>query len=327
MIVTVGGVSVDITIANHREGEPTMSIGHRPDDPISRFAGRKRNRVSISLSVMQVSGSSWDEILTPEDLARIQHIAQALERRFPFTGVTYGRTTGRRLPIRPGTVSLPLLAAFGAGDVSVIPRAGFIVAVDHRLGRADALVKVEEDWDRESSLTPVLQGVLALCAPDYGALMLHAASLVLDGDGYLFVGNSGAGKSTIARAVDPGLVLSDDGSWCSQNGGTSSLFPTPFSQVDPVHKPAGPAPLTRILFLEKGSENRIADLSPGRALSMLLSNHIHFFRFMGHKPAARAFNLAGELCRRHPVSTLVFARDFDPKPFFRGIADETKKAV
>ncbi len=326
MIVTIGGISVRLTLADDAPGRPTESAGAGPPDRIFHFTDRK-NRACIDMAVTRAVGSCWDDILTPEDFARAQHIVQKIEGRFPFTKVSLGGGDTRKSPTKAGSVSFPLLAAFDTGHVSVIPRPGFLVAVDHRIGRADVLVRTEQDWDWGPSLEPVLQGVLALFAPDYGALMLHAASLVLDGDGYLFAGNSGAGKSTIAGSVDPGLVLSDDGSWCSQNDGTFSLFPTPFSQIDLTSKIMGPAPLKRILFLKKGTENRIADLSPGRAMTMLLSNHIHFFRFMGHEPATRAFGLAGEICRKHPVSTLVFTRDFDPRPFFGGITDEAKKAV
>jgi hypothetical protein len=325
MIVTIGGISVRLTFVDDGTPKSINDIGAGLPDRISRFTGRK-NRACLTITVTTAVGPCWDAILTPEDFARMQHIARRIEGRFPFTGLSLRGPNTRKIPTETGHVSFPLLAAFDTGHVSVVPHSGFLVATDHRLGRADALVRIEEDSDWESSLAPVLQAVMALCAPDYGALMLHAASLTLDGDGYLFVGNSGAGKTTIAGSVEPGLVFSDDGSWCSQDDGTFSLYPTPFSQVD-ITRTMAPAPLKRVLFLEKGTQDRIADLSPGRAMTMLLSNHIHFFRFMGREPAARAFGLAGEICRKHPVSTLVFTRDFDPHHFFRGIADEAKKAV
>ena len=60
-------------------------------------------------------------------------------------------------------------------------------------------------------------------------------------------------------------------------------------------------------------------------MTMLLLNHIHFFRFMASRTAAKAFELAGEICARHPVSTLVCTRGFNPKTFFEGIAVEGKR--
>jgi hypothetical protein len=327
MIVTVGGISVDMKLAGYRAGEPMMSLGHKPDGPLSRFAGGSTNRTPVNLTVTRVAGSSWDEILTPEDFARMECIARAIQERFPFTRVPYGDTGSRKPPVKAGDISLPLLAAYDTGDVSVIPHSRFLVAADHRLGRADALVRAEEDRDETASLKPVLQAVLALLAPDHGALMLHAASLTLPGGGCLFIGNSGAGKSTVAGSVDPRLVLSDDGSWCGYADGRFSLFPTPFSQIDSRPDSEGPVPLARVLFLEQGAGNRTADLSPGRAMTMLLLNHIHFFRYMGRNTAQKAFGLAGEICTRHPVSTLIFTRNFNPKSFFGKTTNERKKAV
>ncbi|MBN2225038.1 MAG: hypothetical protein JW765_10215 [Deltaproteobacteria bacterium] len=316
MIVTIGGISARLTLIDADKGRPTDSVGPVLNDRISPFTGRS-NRVSLNLTVTRFVRSSWYEILTPKDFTRTQHIIRRIRERFPFTPILFGKTNSHKPPTKAGDISLPLLAAFDSRHVSVIAHPGFLVTVDHRVGNADALVRIDDDRDWETSLIPVFQGVLALCAPDHGALMLHAASLVLAGKGYLFIGNSGAGKSTIAASVDPSLVLSDDGSWCSQNDGDFSLFPTPFSQIDPIPNPGGPVPIERVLFLEKGTQNRIVDLSPGRAMTMLLSNHIHFFRFMAHEPAARAFGLVEGLCRRHPASTLVFTPDFNPKPFFQ----------
>ncbi len=326
MIVTIGEISVRLALLVAQEGNAADSARRGPDHRLSHFIDRD-NRADIDLTVTRVVGASWDEVMTPEDFAQARHIVKRIEERFPFTTVLFARENTPTASRRVGDILLPMPAAFDAGHVSVIIHPGFLVTVDHRIGRADALVRIEDNREREASLTPVLQGVLALCAPSHGALMLHAASLVVDGRGYLFIGSSGAGKSTIAGAVDPAQVLSDDGSWCSQNGGGFSLFPTPFSQIDPAPIAGDPVPLDRILFLEQGPENRIVDLSPGRAMTMLLSNHIHFFRFMGNGAAARTFGLAEALCRTHPVSTLVFTRDSNPNSFFRTIADDTKKAV
>ncbi len=233
MIVTVGGVSVQVTFVNDPAGKLMNDAGRGLKGHTSHLTHR-RDRVGIDLSIRRAVGESWDEILSPEALAHTRRIAQTIEQRFPFNRIWFGNQ-GRKRQAKDGGASLPLLADLDSGDVSVIPHPCFLVVVDHRLRQAEALVRVEEDSDGESPLTPVLQGLLAVCAPDFGALMLHAASLVLDGAGYLCVGSSGAGKSTIA-AADPGAVLSDDGSWCSQTGGTFSLFPTPFSQIAPGRK-------------------------------------------------------------------------------------------
>jgi len=321
VIVTVGGISVDITTTG------TAAFPVRDSDGVlSRFTGG-RGHNALGLRVTWVAGASWDEVLTPEDSARVSHIARTIKRRFPFTGVSYENKTGPTRPVEPGRVSLPGLSAYDTGDVSVFPHPGFIVTVDHRLGQATALVMEGEQPDEGSSLIAVLQAALGLSAPDHGALMLHAASLVVDGGGYLFAGSSGAGKTTVSGSVPRRTVLSDDGSWCGHTDAGFSLFPTPFSQIDPGPDFEGPAPLRRILFLQQGPEDKTIALSPGRAMTMLLLNHIHFFRFMGQRAAKKAFDLTGDICERHPISTLVFTRDFDPTSFFGETIDERQEAV
>lgn len=325
MIVTVGGVSVRLTFIDGKTGGHADGLRLGPNSRLSPFTSRTAGRC-IDLAVTRVGRLPWDAILTPEDFARIEQSASTARRRFPFTRVLFGPTDARKRPEKPGTISLPLLSESDPEDLSVFPSNSFLVAVDHRLGLAHALVRVKRNRDEGVFLAPVIQAVLALCAPDHGALMLHAASLSLLG-GRLFIGASGVGKSTIAASARPGKLFSDDGSWCGRAGGRFMLYPTPFSQVDPIPSPPGPAPLAHVYFLEQGSEDRVVDLSPGRALSMLLRNHIHFFRFMGRRTAAQGFDLAGEICMKHPVSSLAFTRSFDPVLFFGKIAGKRKRAV
>jgi hypothetical protein len=325
MIVTVGELSVRVTLIDGKTGRPADGVRLGPKSRLTPFTSRTAGRC-LDLSVTRVGGSSWDAILRPGDFARIERRALAARERFPFTRVLFGPEATRKSPGRPGAISLPLLSAGDSEDVSVFMSSAFLVVVDHRLGRAQALARIRKGRDEGLFLAPVIQAVLGLSAPDHGALMLHAASVALFG-GRLFIGGSGAGKSTIAASAERGTVLSDDGSWCGFAGGRFLLYPTPFSQIDPAPKLLAPVILTHVYFLEQGGDNRIVDMSPGRAMTMLLRNHIHFFRFMGQRAAARGFELAGEICAGHPVSTLVFTRGFDPKTFFEGIAGEREKAV
>jgi hypothetical protein len=325
MIVTIGGISVRVTLPEDVSRGPIHAGRRELGSRLTRFLSRG-DRYDLDLTIKPVREAPWNEILTDEDDVHMRRIARGIERRFPFTAIHFN-SDAEGSPSGGERTTARHLAAFDTGHVSVIPHPAFLVTVDHRMGRVDALVKVEEDEDGKSSLVPVLQGALAVCAPDYGALMLHAASLAVDGNGYLFVGNSGAGKSTVAASVDPGSVLSDDGSWCSRTDGRFSLFATPFSQVDASPRPESRAPLKHIFFLEKGTGNRAADLSPGRAMAMLLSNHVHFFRFMGRETAVRAFELAAELCRKHRAFILTSTRNFKPSDFIRGMESEEQKAV
>jgi hypothetical protein len=114
---------------------------------------------------------------------------------------------------------------------------------------------------------------------------LHGCGLVhQDGESFLFVGHSGAGKSTTARlwaqrtAVE---VLSDDRIIVRRdsNVGRPSHIQNPHNFLmhgTPWHGEAvfaspGRAPLRRIFLLEHGSENRVERLSRSAAVGELLA--------------------------------------------------------
>ena len=330
MIIRIGGISVNLLVRENAAGPRTDRIMEGLRERLSHFIVRG-DRHDFSLVIRPADDLPWAEILGRDDLMRVRRIARILEGRFPFGKILFddGHKKGQKVDQSSMNrkMVLPILSRFDGGAVSVIPRRGLLLAVDHTTGHGEVVVKGTDEQALIPSLVNALQGVLALCAPDHGALMLHASSLAFDGGGYLFLGGSGAGKSTIAASVPPETALSDDGSWCRRDDGAFFLFPTPFSQINPGPASTVRAPLMRALFLEKSGRNYVAELSRGRAMTMLLLNHIHFFRFMYREGALRAFGLVGDLCRTHPFSTLFFSRNFNPIPFFRETADERKEAV
>jgi len=95
---------------------------------------------------------------------------------------------------------------------------------------------------------------------------IHACGIVdSKGQGHLFTGQSGAGKTTIARIWEgiPGItILSDDRIILRKDGGTIWMYGTPWHGEGGFALPAS-APLTHIYFLQKGSKNEL--LSQGRA--------------------------------------------------------------
>jgi len=116
---------------------------------------------------------------------------------------------------------------------------------------------------------------------------LHGCGMVRgDGESFLFVGHSGAGKSTTARLWKrhlPVEVLSDDRIivrpvFADAAKGVGQECPTYpfFMHGTPWHGEAafaspGRAPLRRIFILQHGSGNRIERLSPSAAVGELLA--------------------------------------------------------
>jgi len=107
------------------------------------------------------------------------------------------------------------------------------------------------------TLFPSDQILLARLLPDRQACFLHAAGMVVNGQGLVFVGHSEAGKSTMVTMLrEEGEILCDDrvivrrwpdrfrvhGSW---------------SHGDVPQVSAADAPLRAILLLEKAGTNRL----------------------------------------------------------------------
>ena len=109
---------------------------------------------------------------------------------------------------------------------------------------------------------------------------LHGCGLVREnGESFLFVGHSGAGKSTTARMWTqhgPADVLSDDRIIVRRSDvrrtsmSNFAMHGTPWHGEAAFASPSR-APLRRIFLLEHGRENRIERLSPSNAVGELLA--------------------------------------------------------
>lgn len=140
---------------------------------------------------------------------------------------------------------------------------------------------------------------------------IHACGVIAeDGLGRLFVGHSGAGKSTSSRLwmKRPGAkVLSDDRIILRQQCGEFQMYGTPW------HGDAGIAAqashrLDRIFLLEQAAQNEIVAIEPSRAAAELLAR-----TFVPHHSAsglANALDLIEKLVKA--VSVAIFR--FVPEP-------------
>jgi hypothetical protein len=106
-----------------------------------------------------------------------------------------------------------------------------------------------------------------------GAVELHSCGIVVDGVANLFVGHSGAGKSTTSRlwASRPGVqILSDDRIILRKHGGEIFVYGTPWHGESAFALPARTS-LTRILIIEHGHGNVLTRLSPADSVSELFA--------------------------------------------------------
>jgi hypothetical protein len=97
-----------------------------------------------------------------------------------------------------------------------------------------------------------------------GACYFHAGGAAFHGQGLLFLGHSGAGKSTVVAMLGhKAQVFSDDRTIVRKENGGFRIHGTwshgDFEKVSP-----GSAPLAGILFLRKADKNQLLSLSKGQ---------------------------------------------------------------
>lgn len=106
----------------------------------------------------------------------------------------------------------------------------------------------------------------------FGDLILHAAGVSVDGQGYCFVGRAGTGKSTLTSALaknDSVTVLGEDQVILRYLDGQFWIFGTPWHEHVEMCSPIG-VPLKKIFFLDREMEQEIKPVSPSEGLTRIL---------------------------------------------------------
>ena len=146
------------------------------------------------------------------------------------------------------------------------------------------------------------------------AIELHGAGIVrANGVGNLFIGHSGAGKSTTTRLWierEPVEVLSDDRIIVRGEPGCGStgvrMYGTPW-HGEAMYASPGSAPLARIFILEHGFGNRLTRLAPSNAVAELFARS--FVPFHRHKYVEAALTFLQELVETVPIYRYSFEPD------------------
>lgn len=139
---------------------------------------------------------------------------------------------------------------------------------------------------------------------------IHSCGIVDEaGNGYLFAGQSGAGKTTTARlweATGGISILSDDRIIVRRVGGEFWMYGTPWHGEGELARPER-ARLKRIFFLQHGEHNELTQLSGAEASARLFSCSFPTF----YNPAGLAFTLSffDELTSAVPSNELSFVPD------------------
>ena len=111
----------------------------------------------------------------------------------------------------------------------------------------------------------------ALAAFHGGGLMIHAAGVERNGGAYLFLGYSGAGKTTTARNAPAGSVLNDDLLVIYPCEGKWYAAATPFYNPTQNRPRPGEAPVTRVCYLVKDKDVYLEEVPQAQALAEMVA--------------------------------------------------------
>ena len=121
------------------------------------------------------------------------------------------------------------------------------------------------------------QRLLVLWLAHHGGLMVHGCGVVDDEKGYLFAGNSGHGKSTMARLWQGhGTILCDERVVIRHVNGQFRIYGTPWHS-DVTEVSAGSARVDKIFFLGHHASNESRRQTATSALAKLLARAYHPF--------------------------------------------------
>jgi hypothetical protein len=141
---------------------------------------------------------------------------------------------------------------------------------------SDRNVKNIASLIREDIFTPIGhpldQILITLLVENNAGLLLHACGVKTRQGGLLFVGKSGAGKSTTARLwAGKGKILNDDRIIIRKLGDGYHMFGTPWSGSYKRRSRENQT-VNSILFIEHGKENRLSRMSMAESVTSLMNN-------------------------------------------------------
>ncbi len=140
--------------------------------------------------------------------------------------------------------------------------------------------------------------------------LIHASAIIQDNGGYAFFGESGSGKTTIARLSKPESVLTDELAIITQNSGDQRVYGTPFwGEFEKGGRNTG-IRLRGLYHLKKDTRNYLVQLRVPEAMRAMMGC---IFFFGKDKEGAECIL---DLCYRLVSSVPVYELHFLPNQSF-----------
>lgn len=161
----------------------------------------------------------------------------------------------------------------------------------------------------EPLYTPLDQIIMTNILSEKG-LLVHACGLGINKKGYLFMGRSGQGKTTIAMLAKKigAKVLSDDRIIMRLLKDRVRIFGTPW-HGDFMETENDSFILEKIFILEQGRKNKITSLGNLNGISEIIKHS--FLPFWNRKAIDFSLSLSQKIVNKIEVNRLVFREDFN----------------
>ena len=165
---------------------------------------------------------------------------------------------------------------------------------------------------------PLNQVLMILLLSRCKGVMLHACGIDDRGYGYLFLGNSGHGKSTIARlwSENQATVLNDDRIIVREKNGELFMYGTPWPGDFKEVSSKG-LPIRKLFFLRHGEKNSAVPKNSTEAVLMLLTRC--FPPIWDKKGMEYTMDLCHHIVNRIPCYEFSFEPDRKTVDFVRNI--------
>ncbi len=181
------------------------------------------------------------------------------------------------LEFSPGTIfhsesTKPIISYSQSGQLSIKTKScsGEFSLLDWK-----GLLKIDSRTEIKTILNETEYGLRCLYAFmvfTSGGILVHASGIIIDQIGYLFIGKSGAGKSTIVRNSKDKEILGDDMLVVFPSGEGWHVMATPFTNPDLQGIKPKRAQLGNLNYLRKSLSTYCEEIPSSEALAELVAN-------------------------------------------------------